>query len=533
MKKSFYLCTVIGLLLMLGLAGCAQEGAGPTGKEEESQAKGEPTKGGTFEVALASEPDTLDWMYISATVTRDVSWHIFETLFALDHDFAIKPMIAEKYETNEEETVYTITLREDVKFHNGAVVTAADVVASVERWRKISSIGQAASEYIDEVVATSDTVLEIRLKEPYNALMDDIAASKSALMIIPAEIAEAANEQPLLPEQIVGTGPYQFESWDRGKEIVLSHFEEYSSRTETDWGGLTGEKVAYYDELKFLIVKDPQVRMNGLKTGLYDYAENISPDLYEVLESSPNIDRVTYMNGYSTITPNKAKAPFDDLKVRQALNHALDKKTIAEATYGNEAFYSLDGALFAPEQTELYSEEGTDQYLAYDPEKAKSLLADSNYNGEPITIMFSNDNENYKKIAQVAKQQMEEVGFKVELDPYEWGTYLERWLEPENWDLVVIGWSTRFSPNELGLLVLDTARSGWYDSDRWAEAIERWGAARSSEERKEILTEMNHTVNDELPFFKVVNETRLDIKSDKVTYDSWLGQRHWNTWKSE
>lgn len=533
MERNLYLFLLTGLLLIVGLAGCGSEGSTTKDKGNESQTEAEPSKGGTFKVALASEPDTLDWMYISATVTRDVGWHIFETLFALDNDFTIKPLIAETYETNEDETVYTITLRDDVKFHNGAVLTSGDVVASIERWRKISSIGQAASEYIDEVIATSDTVLEIRLKEPYNALMDDIAASKSALMIIPAEIAEEASEQPLLPEQIIGTGPYQFESWDRGKEIVLTAFEDYASREETDWGGLTGEKVAYYDELKFQIVKDPQVRINGLKTGLYDYAENISPDLYEVLESSPNIDRVTYMNGYSTITPNKSKAPFDDLKVRQALNHALDKKTVAEATYGNETFYGFDGALFAPEQTELYSEEGTDQYLAYDPEKAKSLLEQSDYDGKPITIMFSNDNENFKKIAQVAKQQMEEVGFKVELDPYEWGTYLERWLEPDNWDLVVIGWSTRFSPNELGLLVMDTARSGWYSSDRWAEVIERWGAARTPEERKEILTEMNHTVNDELPFLKVVNETRLDIKSDNVTYESWLGQRHWNTWKSE
>ncbi len=528
-----FILFIISLLSIVGLAGCSDAGTNDAVKDTKNEAAGEPVTSGTLEVAIASDPDTIDWMYTGATVTRDVGWHIFETLFALDKDFATKPMIAEGFETNDEGTVYTIKLRDDVKFHNGSVVTADDVVASLERWRKVSAVGGIAGNYIEDVKVISDVELEIKLNEPYSSLLADMSAPKQALMIIPAEIAEEAGEQPLVPEQLIGTGPYQFEKWERGNEILLTRFDDYAAREETDWGGLTGEKIAYYEELKFLIVKDPQVRVNGLKTGLYDYAENISPDLYEVLESTPNIDLVTYMNGYSTVIFDKSEAPFDDLKVRQALNHALDKKTIAAATYGNEQFYSFDGALFVPEQTALYSDKGFDQYLAFDQEKAKSLLEASNYNGEPITIMYSNNSENYKKISQIAKQQLEEVGFQVKLDPYEWATYLERWQDPANWDLVVVGWSTRFSPNELGMLGLGTASSGWYDSEQWADSVARWGVVETEEQKKEVLTEMNQIVNDELPFLKVANETRLDIKSNKITYDSWLGQRHWNTWKNE
>lgn len=534
-KKVRYplLLFVISLFSIIGLSGCVDDTTDTTDKSDKSESIGEPTSGGTLEVAFASDPDTIDWMYTGATATRDVGWHIFETLFALDNDFAVKPMIAESFDTNEEGTVYTIAIREGVNFHDGTVVTADDVVASIERWRVVSGVGKIASEHIDEVTANSEFEVEIKLKEPYHLLLADMAAPKQALMIIPAAIAEEAGEQPLVPEQLIGTGPYQFEKWERGNEILLSRFDDYAAREEKDWGGLTGEKIAYYDEVKFLIVKDPQVRINGLKTGLYDYAENISADLYEVLENTPSLEPVTYMNGYSTVIFDKSEAPFDDLKVRQALNHALDKQTIAEATYGNEQFFSLDGALFVPEQKALYSDKGFDQYLAFDREKAKSLLEESTYNGDPITIMYSNNNEGYKKISQVAKQQLEEVGFKVELDPYEWATYLERWQEPGNWDLVVVGWSTRFSPNELGMLGLETASSGWYDSQKWADSVDRWGVAETEEEQKEILTEMNQVVNDELPFVKVANETRIDIKSDKVNADNWLGQRHWNAWKSE
>src|SRR5699024_6988815 len=123
---------------------------------------------------------------------------------------------------------------------------------------------------------------------------------------------------------------------------ILSRFKDYAARDETDWGGLTGKKDAHFDKINFKIVKDPQVMINGLKTGLYDYAQTIPPDLYEMVEASPDMDAVTYMNGYTTIIPDKTEPPFDDLKVRRALNHALDKETIAKTAYGNENFYNFD-----------------------------------------------------------------------------------------------------------------------------------------------------------------------------------------------
>ncbi|MFD1849792.1 ABC transporter substrate-binding protein [Oceanobacillus bengalensis] len=528
---------LFALLLTLFLIGCGNqsatesEGNGEDGSEQQAL---EPVQGGTLNVAFSSDPDTIDWMSTGATATRDVGWHIFETLFALDKDYQAKPMIAEDYTVSDDQKVYTITLREGVNFHDGTTVTAEDVIASIDRWRTVSSVGTVANEYIESVKEIDERTIEITLNQVYNAFMSDLTAPKSALIIIPKEIAEEAGETPLVAEQLIGTGPYQFENWERGNEIVLTRFEDYSAREEEGWGGLTGKKVAYFDEIKFLIVKDPQVMINGLKTGIYDYAQSIPQDLYEVVESDPSIDPVTYINGYSVATPDKSEAPFDDLNVRKALNYALDKEVIAEATYGNSDFYQLDGALFDPEQTELYSDQGTDDYLAYDKEKAKELLEASDYNGEPIEIMFSNDSETYKRISQVMKQQMEEVGFTVELVPYEWATYLEKWADPANWDIVVVGWSTRFSPSELGMLIMDTQSSGWYNSERWGSLLDSWGVAESAEERQEILAEMNQTVNDELPFLKIANETKLDIKSDKIPeYDNWVGQRFWNTWKSE
>ncbi|MFS0861969.1 ABC transporter substrate-binding protein [Fredinandcohnia sp. 179-A 10B2 NHS] len=533
MKLKNYLHIVVTLLFVLVIVGCSNSESNTSGSTE-TNTNEEPKAGGTLEVAFASEPDTIDLVYTGASATRDVGWHIFEYLFALDKNFEVKPMIASEYKVNDDRTVYTISLREGVAFHDGSTVTSEDVVASIDRWKTISSVGKVAGQFIETVTAVDELTVEVTLNKPYNVLLDSMSAPKAGLMIIPAEIAKEAGEQPLNPDQLIGTGPYKFESWEKGKEIILTRFEEYAAREETDWGGLTGKKEALFDKIKLNIVKDPQVMINGIKTGLYDYAQSIPADLYQVIESSKNIEPVTYMNGYSMITPDQSEAPFNDLKVRQALNHALNKEVIAEATYGNKEFYNMDGALFDPKQTELYSEEGTDQYLVYDKEKAKSLLEESSYNGETITIMYANNYENYKRISQVVKQQLEEVGFKVELVPYEWATYLEKWADPANWDLVVIGWSTRFAPSELGMLAFGTQSSGWYESERWADLLTRWGNAVESDEKKEILGEMNQTVYDELPFVKIANETLLDIKTDKVKdYENWVGPRFWNTWKSE
>ncbi|QAA21640.1 ABC transporter substrate-binding protein [Sporolactobacillus terrae] len=524
LRMNRFICLIIGLTLVFTLVGC--------GSQASDQTDSAPTKGGTLKVAYASEPDTLDWSFTSATATRDIGWNIFETLFALDKNYTIKPLLATGYKVSSDKKTYTITLRKHVPFQDGSVMSADDVIASLDRWRKVSSVGQITNSYIKKVSKLNDQTLRVDLKTPYSSFIESMSAPKSALAIIPEKIAKQALDQPLNTKQLIGTGPYQFAKWDKGQKIELKRFKKYASRKETNWGGLTGKKTAYFDKIDYLIVKDTTVRQNGLKTGLYDYAQGIPSDLYDTLKNSKQVAPVTYINGYSTLTPDKSEPPFNDLKARQALNAALNKKAIAQATYGNQKFYQLDGALFDPSQKQLYTKEGTAGYLAYNKAKAKRLLKESSYDGKPLTIIYSNDNDNYKRIAEIVKQQMEEVGFKVNLVPYEWTTFLAKWKDPKNWDLEVVGWSTRFSPSELGMLVLNSNNSGWYESQKWSSLLTQWGKADTDVQRKAVLKQMNETVYSELPFYKIANESSFDLRSTKLHYDSWLGERFWNTWKT-
>lgn len=533
MKKRYYVFLMINVIAVLTLISCSNSSAGKSANHSKKDTDSTPIESESLKIAFAADPDTLDWMYTGASATRDVGWHIFETLFALDDDYEIEPMLAEDYDMSEDEKEYTIHLREGVQFHDGTTVKAEDAIASIERWRKVSDVGKTASEYIDSIEQDDEWTFTIQLNEAYSSFISDFAAPKSALTIMPATIAEDAGAQPLEQDQLIGTGPYQFKEWDRGEEIVLKRFDDYVAREEEDWGGLTGKKEAYFNELQFQIVKDSQVMLNGLKTDLYDYAQAIPADLYDEVENDPNLAPITYINGYSSIIPNKAEAPFDEPEVRQALNEALDNEMIAKAAYGNEAFYDLDGALFDSEQKELYTNEGTEDYFAHDPEKAKALLDESHYDGEEVVIMFANNYDEYEKIGEIAKQQLEEVGFNVKLDSYEWATYLERWENPENWNMVVVGWSTRFSPNELGMLSQENNSSGWYESDQWQALMKEWASTSDDEELEEILAEMNKTVYDELPFIKVANVSNLDVKNENLETESdWVSLRFWNTWKN-
>ncbi|MDZ5712767.1 ABC transporter substrate-binding protein [Jeotgalibacillus haloalkalitolerans] len=529
MKKLYFL--IISLFVLAALAGCSgsEESAETTGASADSG----PVEGGELNVAISADPNTLDWMYTGESAARKIGWHIYEGLFALNQDYEATPLLADSYEVSEDGQTYTINLREGLTFHNGEEVTAEDAVASVERWLKISSVGKITNEHVESVEKVDDLQLKINLNKAYSSLLSDLAAPKSAAVVLPASVAEEAGENPLDHDQFIGTGPFKFDSWKRGDEIVLGKFEDYVSR-EDETSGLTGEKKAYVDEIHFKIVKDPQVVLNGLKTGLYDYGEDIPLDLHEVIEATPGIEAETAVNGYTILTPDKSEAPFDDMKVRQALHAALDKEAIAKATYGNDAFYDLDGALFTPNQTALYSDQHIENFNGFDTEKAKQLLEESSYDGEPIKIIFSNDHSDYKKIAEISEQQLEAAGFDVELESFEWATYLEKWSEASNWDLVVIGWSPFFSPNQAGMLSQDSNSSGWYNSEKWQGLISQWATAESDEEKEDILAALNQTLSEELPFEKVTNVSNLDARSSALeNFSEWYGPRYWNTWKSE
>lgn len=492
-----------------------------------AKAQGEPKKGGTIRVAVDADPPTLDWMSSPSSATTAVAYHLFEQLFTLDQNLTIKPMLAKDYKISEDKKTYTIQLREGVKFHDGSAMNAEDVVASMNRWGVLSGVGRTMFNKVQEVRANGEYTVEILLKEPYAPVLANMADPTQSLAVIPAEMAKQADKNPLEDHQVIGTGPYQFESWKRGQQIVLKRFDDYVSREE-DWGGLTGKKVAYADKIQFHIVKDTQVRFSGLQTGQFDYAVRMPKDLFEAIKGSPGMKAITSRpDSWLTVVPDKSQPPFDDVRLRQAINYALDKDKIGQGTYGPKDFYEVDGSIFFPDQKDLYTTDGTEGYNVYNPEKAKELMKEAGYTGKTVKLIATNSFDDHNNAAQVLMHQLKEVGFNVELQYLEWATFLNQVNDPNNFDMFVTGFPPTYDLT--GVLWINPKFPGLYTSPKMSALVEQWSKTVDPGEQKRILGEVNKLTYEELPVIKFINEIGLEAMSDKLDgFQGWLSYRFWN-----
>src|SRR5467141_142764 len=185
-------------------------------------------KGGVLRVALIGEPPTLDAHATTAVITREIVVNMYEGLFALDAKYRPMPLLAERAETLDGGKRYLVHMRNNVKFHNGKTLGAADVVASLKRWGAVASPGKSVFKNVDVVEAKGPLGVEIRLKEPSSALLTILAQVDSAAVIYPKEIVDATGEGQL--KEYIGTGPFKFVEHRPDRHIKLARFDGSEER---------------------------------------------------------------------------------------------------------------------------------------------------------------------------------------------------------------------------------------------------------------------------------------------------------------
>lgn len=517
------------VFLVIGAVGLA---AACSGSTSEDSAQGQPQKGGTLEIALNADPATLDWTSTSAVVTRAVAWNIFEQLFALDKDFAERPMLAKSSTLSDDKLLYTISLREGVKFHDGSDFDAGDVVASIKRWGKVSGTGVEAFGHIASVTAKDPSTVEIKLKTAFGPLLTDLADVRQAAIMMPSEVANAAGEKALQDDQIIGTGPYKFKKRAPGNLLTLDRFDGYSSRTE-DWGGLAGAKAAYFDTLNYNIVTDAQVRVNGVQTGQYHFAVNVPQDLYDQVKTTPTV-RAYIVKPYAWLAFvfNKGAAPFNDVRLRQAVKYASNLKEIGAAAVGNKELYELDASIFFPEQKDLYTLKGTEGYNVHDVDKAKKLMTEAGYDGTPIRLLTTKDYPEFYNSAVALASELEAVGFKVNIQVYDWPTVLKRRQDVKAYEIFTTTSSPSFDPTSM-LWMIPGGWPGFYKSPTMDKLVDQWAAATEPAVKQDLLAKMNETVYSEVPQIKGPNLSALYVAGkDLKGYPNWMDTTFWNAWLS-
>lgn len=399
-----------------------------------------PKTGGHMIFAQEAKVNSLDQHTSSTISTRNVAMHMFESLMTRDENMSPIPELAEDVSESADGLTYTFKLRQGVKFHNGKPMTTDDVVASFDRYKKVG-IDRGILDIVEKWEATDQSTFVIRLKAPQPTFLENLSSFSVPIVIVPKENTDAAPMQ-MKP---VGTGPWEFVEFVADSHVKLKRFDGYQpDKRYKDIDGFGGYKVACVDTVTFRIVTEAGARVAGLETGEFLGAEDVPAKSQARLKSNPNIVLKPLQNFWVQIAiPNLSLAPTDNLKVRQAIQAALDMEEVMEAA--TDGAYRLNVGLQYPGQP-FYTEAGKETYNQKNIDKAKKLLAEGGYKGEKLILLTNKDYANMYTAALVMSEQLKAIGINVELQVLDWPASVQRQQNTiEDWNFFFTGYGTNTS----------------------------------------------------------------------------------------
>lgn len=398
MRKKLF-SSFLALLTMAVLGACGPDGTGESSGDNSSK---EPVYGGSVVVGIQQDIDSLDPHKATAAGTKEILFNIFEGLVKPDENGNLICAVADNYSISEDFLVYTFTLRDNVKFHNGNAVTAEDVKYSLERVSGLLDGTPLIStlKTIQSVEIVDEKTVRVTVDSANTELIYSFTAA-----IIPAGSGEEAAAAP------VGTGPFSFVSYKPQEGIVLKKNPDY-------WQ----QGLPYLDEVDFKIVGSAETALMELQGGsidLYAYLTDsqaqVLKDTYQIMSSPSNVVQALFLNN--------AVAPLDNVKVRQAILYALDKESINEFVGGGAG--TLISSAMLPTLKDYYTDLNDVYGTTANVEKAKQLLTEAGYpDGFDLQIAIPSNYEFHMQTGEVVVEQLKAVGINATIQAMDWGTWL-------------------------------------------------------------------------------------------------------------
>ncbi len=388
-----------------------------------------PRQGGTLRVAPVVLP-TLDPYWRDLAITWTLARHYLESLYTFGKDGGPIPMLAEGHTVSDDGLVYTFTLRRGVLFHHGKELTAADVVASLQRWAKMVRVGEEFFTRVASLMPLDKYTVQVRLTEK-SAL---VLAMLNTALIYPQEVMDAAGEGEV--KTIIGTGPFQLAEHEPGRMTRLVRFAQYKARPEPP-NGHGGGKTAWVDTLVFLPMPDAATHVAAVESGEADVILGTPLEAYDRLKNHPDL-KVLLQKDYNRVITllNKKHGMFTNVTLRQAVLAALDMDAVLRAAFGRPEFYRLDASPF-PKDSLWWTDVGRERYNQQDKDKAQRLLHEAGYQGEPLRYLTTGQGGSKYKVALATQQQLEAVGFNVALQVVDNVSTLMH--NPDLWDACAFG----------------------------------------------------------------------------------------------
>jgi peptide/nickel transport system substrate-binding protein len=467
-------------------------------------------QGGTLVSMVVAEPTSMDIASGTGQHNYAVMNNVFENLLEYDAtSFATKPALAESYDISEDGMVYTFHLREEVTFHDGTMMDAEAVQFSYQRImdpdNEYFQMGQPFPlidfwyEAIDpkNIEVVDELTVVFNLKKPHSTL-DAFLAWPAAAIVSPAALREYGADFRTNP---VGTGPFRFQEWVPNQQLELVRYDDY-------WKG-----PAPLDGIVFRPIVEEQTRVTELLAGNIDFAYDLPPDNVAQLRESPDVNFFETPLGHVWFLVMNTKAgPTADVKVRQAVAYAINSEQIINDILqgtGVPAFGPVPSAIGA-----IYGQESL-PYYSYDPDMARSLLAEAGLEGGFQTTFWvpqsGSGMQSSRTMGEAIQANLAEIGINAQIEVSEWGAYLEQYAQglPDDVAFAECSWFATDARNIPNLtLTCDTVspagyNAGYYCSEDVDALIAEFTNTLDRERQGEILASLQEIVREEVPNFYV------------------------------
>ncbi|MEJ8554716.1 ABC transporter substrate-binding protein [Tepidibacter sp. Z1-5] len=473
-------------------------------------------------IARASDSISLDPAITTDMESFKVCVNIYDTLVKYEKNGdEIVPSLAESWKTSEDGLRWVFKLRKNVKFHDGTDFNAHAAVFNFERWKNgdnpyhIGSFSYWSYNFgqfpglIKSVTALSDYSLEIVLNEPYSPFLSTL--TMPAFGIASPDSIMKYNEN--FKEHPIGTGPFEFEYWDKGNEIVLKKNQNY-------WGN-----IAKLDEVVFSVVQSSEKRLKLLEEGKSDIADNLTSNEVDRINKNPDLD--LYLKSFFNIgylAMNNQKKPFDNKNVRDAVGHLIDKDKMVKDVFND---FARPANSFVPPIIWSYNEDI--KSLDYNIDTARKLLKEAGYeNGFDTTLWVMEAPRAYFpdtiRIAKFIQASLLKANIRVEIITYSWDEYIEKIKEGKH-DLALIGWTgdhidpdnflyTFFSSDNRKTEL--TSNYSFYKNKEVDKLLKQARQATDREFRKNIYRKLQEIINEDTPAIPLVHTMPIMGASKKV-----------------
>jgi peptide/nickel transport system substrate-binding protein len=472
---------------------------------------------GTLVVGLVAEPVNLDPPQVTDLNSNRVGRRIVETLVTFpDESTQVVPGLAESWTISKDGLQYTFKLRRGITFHDGTPLNAEAVKFSIERQINPNHPAYKLGKYpfanyffgnVKAVEVLSDERVAFLLNEPRASFLA-VLTSGAASIVSPTAVMKWGPDYPSHP---VGTGPFRFASWDRGQRVVLEKNPGYWKYP------VKVERVIYRP-----IVED-QARLTELLTGGLDLIVGVPADNVSPLEKNPKITLLKQVGAHVWyLGMNNQKKPFDDKRVRQALNYAVNKDAIV-----NDVLKGTGSPSRGPVLPGTWGADGALKAYPYDPDRAKKLLAEAGYpNGFTTTLWVPESGSGMQApvaMSTVMQSNLKAVGVNVSLQTMEWGAYLAK-LRSKEQELFALSWMAGTEDPDMVMYPL-LHSSQWtpvgpnralYKNARFDALLTQARVTTDQAKRAQLYKEAQRILIDDAPWVFVDHEIQIAALTKRV-----------------